>query len=285
MGNADISTSPNRSNMKKILFPTDFSPSANNALSFAKLLVRQIDGEIVLLHIIQPQMGSVTQMGYVVDINVVLIEEGQKALEQSVQDLLAEGVKAASLCKQGFIADEINRVIETEKIDYIVMGSHGVSGVFERLVGSTAAYVMENVACPSFIIPHNYQLKDINRVAFAHQLESPDIEHLKVAFELLRVLGIESLDIVHVYNPDNTRLFSDKTVVHAIENVFADKGIRFHYINNPVLEEGLDNFIKDADIDILITASNRKTFWDKLFGTHFSKKIAIHTHIPLLVIK
>jgi nucleotide-binding universal stress UspA family protein len=116
-------------------------------------------------------------------------------------------------------------------------------------------------------------------------LETPDIEHLKVAFELLRVLGIDTLHIVHVYNPEKTKLFTDKTVVHAIESVFADKDIRFHYINNPVVEEGLDNFIKDMDIDILITASNRKTFWDKLFGTHFSKKIAIHTHIPLLVIK
>lgn len=271
--------------MKKVLFPTDFSPSAENALAFAKMLVKTIDAELILLHIIQPQMGSATQMGYVVDINVVLIEEGQKALARLAEQLKQEGIKASSLCKQGFISDEINSVIESEKIDYIVMGSHGTSGVFDKLVGSTAAFVMEKASCPSFIIPHDYQLKDISRVAFAHQLETPDIEHLKVAFDLLDLLKIDTLDIVHVYNPETSTLFSDKSVVHAIENVFAEEKIRFHYINNPSATEGLDSFIKDNDTDVLITASNRKTFWDKLFGTHFSKKIAVHTHIPLLVIK
>jgi len=271
--------------MKKILFPTDFSPSAGNALIFAKMLAQKKGAEILLLHIIQPQMGSVTQMGYVVDVNLALLEEGQKALEELAKTMQAEGYNVASLCKQGFIADEISRVVESEGVDYIVMGSHGVSGILEKLVGSTAAYVMEQVACPSFIVPHSYQLKEINRVVFAHQLASPDIEHLKEAFQLLHFLGVDGLDIVHVFNPEDTKLFEDKSVVHAVEKVFPDEKIRFHFISNPSVVEGLDAFIADNDVDIVITASNKKTFWDRLFGSSFSKKIAIHTHVPLLVIK
>jgi nucleotide-binding universal stress UspA family protein len=271
--------------MKKILFPTDFSPSAGNALGFVKMLAQKKGAEILLLHIIQPQMGSVTQMGYVVDINLALLEEGQKALEALSKSLAEEGYSVASLCKQGFISDEINRVIEEEKVDYIVMGSHGASGILEKLVGSTAAYVMEHASCPSFIIPHNYQLKGINRIAFAHQLASPDIEHIKEALQLVHFMGVDGLDIVHVFNPEDTKLFEDKSVVHTVEKLFPEDKIRFHFISNPSVVEGLDEFITENDVDIVITASNKKTFWDRLFGSHFSKKIAIHTHIPLLVIK
>lgn len=271
--------------MKKILFPTDFSPSAENALDFAKMLAQKKGAEILLLHIIQPQMGSVTQMGYVVDINLALLEEGQKALEALGKKMEDDGYRVATLVKQGFISDEINNVIKEEKVDYIVMGSHGASGILEKLVGSTAAYVMEQAECPSFIIPHSYKMKEINRVAFAHQLESPDVEHLKTAFELTKFLGVDGLDIVHVFNPEDTKLFEDKSVIHSVEKVFPEEKIRFHFISNASVVEGLDGFIDDNDVDILITASNKKTFWDRLFGSHFSKKIAIHTHVPLLVVK
>lgn len=249
------------------------------------MLAQKKGAEILILHIIQPQMGSVSQMGYIIDVNLVLLEEGQKALDKLANELREEGYHIATLCRQGFIADEVNRVIDEEKVDYIVMGSHGETGLMEKLVGSTAAFVMEKVDCPSFIVPANYQAKAIQRIAFAHQLVSPDAQHLKEAFKLIHALGIEGLDVVHVYNPEDTTLFEDKSVLKRVENLFPEEKIRFHFVNNPSVVEGLDSFILENEIDLIITASNKKTFWDRLFGTHFSKKIAVQTAIPLMVIK
>lgn len=271
--------------MKKILFPTDFSEAAQTALNFAVLLAKTAEAEMVLLHVIQPQVATVAEGGFVADMNVLMLEEGKKSLDKLKGEVEERGVLVKDYVLQGFIQDEIKSVSEQESVDLIIMGSKGAGNFLDKLVGSTAAYVMEKTDHLSIIVPQDYDVKVVERIAFAHQLESPDINYIQKAFDFAETLGVDSLDIVHVYDANSTDLFDNKTVVNAIEEVFSNKRIRFHYVEADSVAEGLQRFIEENDVNILATASSKKTFWDKIFGTHFSKTIALQSKVPLLVIK
>jgi nucleotide-binding universal stress UspA family protein len=270
---------------KKILFPTDFSETAQGALNFAALIAHTTGAEIVLAHVLQPELGAVNESGFVTDINVMMLENAEKSLAKLKAELEERGVSAATHVSQGFIADEINYLLSKEPMDMIIMGSHGTSGFLEKIVGSTAAYVMEKSPITSIIVPAGYETKVVERIAFAHQLESPDINYIEKAVDFAIELGVGTVDIVHVENEESLNVFNDKAVIKAIEEVFSEEKFKFHFYKSDSVAEGLERFIKDQQIDILATASNKKTFWDTLFGTHFSKKIAEKISVPVMVIK
>lgn len=271
--------------VKKILFPTDFSETAQGALNFAALIAHTVGAEIVLAHIIQPELSTVSESGFVADINVMMLESAEKSLEKLKGELEERGVKTSTHVSQGFIADEINYLLGKEPMDLIIMGSHGTSGFLEKIVGSTAAYVMEKTPISSIIVPAGYETKVIERIALAHQLETLDINYIQKAFDFAKDIGVNTLDIVHVYNTESPDIFNDKAVVKAIEEAFSADSIKFHYYHSDSVSDGLNRFIHDKKVDIIATASNKKTFWDTLFGTHFSKKIALASSVPVMVIK
>ena len=142
--------------VKKILWPTDFSSISEKALPHVTSLTEQYGAEIHVLYVIE---------------DIAHHDGWYGAFEEKrVNELMAHANKTASrrlgqICEKyldgcplyikhvaiGDPAREILNMIEKEHMDIVVMASHGEKGNFR--FGSVAEKVLKNSSVPVTVIP------------------------------------------------------------------------------------------------------------------------------------
>jgi nucleotide-binding universal stress UspA family protein len=137
--------------IKRILFPTDFSEGAMNALPYAVDMVRHYGAKLYMLHVIY---DIATASGlYIPHISVdemykELKAEARKELEKfgAIERQDVKNIEYAIL--RGVPYEEILKFVEKNNIDLVVIGTHGRKGLDRVLFGSTAERVVRNAPCP-----------------------------------------------------------------------------------------------------------------------------------------
>jgi nucleotide-binding universal stress UspA family protein len=137
--------------IRRILFPTDFSPHADYAWPFALTFAQTFAAELHLLHVVTPP-PRLTET-YVVDFDPekvveALSQEAQRALELLGQTAAARGLSARREVRVGLDFREIIEYARAEGIDLVVMATHGRTGIAHVLVGSVAERVVRKSPCP-----------------------------------------------------------------------------------------------------------------------------------------
>ena len=138
--------------MNKILLPVDFPNTELRVVRQAAYLARHFHCEIMLVHVVTPLSypAGVLESGHEItarDLHARIIKQAQKDLDQSLRQEL-DGIAVKRLLLKGDPAREIVQAARDEKVDLIVMSTHG-HGVFHRfLLGSVAAKVLHDSDCP-----------------------------------------------------------------------------------------------------------------------------------------
>ncbi len=141
--------------IKKILFPTDFSEGALNALPYAVDLAKNYGAKLHMLHVVY---DIATASGlYVPHISVdemykELDASAQKELEKFGADKRMDLKDVEYTVIRGIPYEEILKFAEEKNIDLIVIGTHGRKGIDRVLFGSTAERVVRNASCPVLTI-------------------------------------------------------------------------------------------------------------------------------------
>jgi nucleotide-binding universal stress UspA family protein len=132
--------------ISRILFPTDFSHDAEHAFRYAVTFAREFDAELYLLHVIYfPPQTPEYDIGQVIDSLIKNAEDSLKKLVESVP----EPHPVFHLDVQvGVEHVEITKFADREKIDLIVMGTRGRTGLAHVFLGSVAERVVRHSSCP-----------------------------------------------------------------------------------------------------------------------------------------
>lgn len=143
--------------MKTILVPIDFSDVTPRVLEKATELARALEGRIVVLHVIQPPVNLSASDPILVENTARITAAAEKAADKYLERL-EKGMLAdfGAVRVQRVTGAPVARIIdEAEKLsaDYIVLGSHGHTAVYDLLVGSTAHGVLKRSSCPVIIVP------------------------------------------------------------------------------------------------------------------------------------
>lgn len=142
--------------IKRILWPTDFSGSAEQALPLVKSLTDKYQTEIHVLYVIEDIAHHPSWYG---DFEKERIEKimqweektANKRLEQICENHLEGCPLYIKHIAVGDPAQEALKLIEKEKIDLVVMTSHGAKGHFRY--GSVAEKILKHAAVPVTIVP------------------------------------------------------------------------------------------------------------------------------------
>ena len=79
-----------------------------------------------------------------------------KELNKLEQRVISQGINCTHILKQGVAGDTILEHAEENKADYIVVGSHGRSGVYDVLIGSLTKEITRKSKIPVLVVPcHN----------------------------------------------------------------------------------------------------------------------------------
>ncbi len=143
--------------LAKILCPTDYSSTSDNAVRYAVEFARKVGAHVRFLHIITP--GTVplkTPLGS---------EAGELSPEDD--DVLPESFSSVLMAekKKGLSADirvlkgEAHKVISEQAsswgADLIIMGSHGRTGLHRLIMGSVAEEVFRVSDIPVLLVKQN----------------------------------------------------------------------------------------------------------------------------------
>lgn len=142
--------------VKRILCPTDFSEHSYAALRTANELARHFGAELVVVHVVTPvPVVDVPSLhgGFDVERYQASLEESaRRSLEAVLAAETGEGVAAQGRVVVGHPPTEIVNASRDDKVDLIVLSTHGRSGVSHLLFGSVAERVVRSAACPVLTI-------------------------------------------------------------------------------------------------------------------------------------
>ena len=132
---------------KKILVPTDFSHTGDAALEYATSLAKEGNGRLLIVHVEESPLAYGGEMYYGIP------EPATDELKSMLRDVkpLDLNVPVEYRLLSGDSADEIVRLADEEKVDLIVLGSHGRTGLTRLLMGSVAEAVVRRARCPVIV--------------------------------------------------------------------------------------------------------------------------------------
>jgi universal stress protein A len=152
---------------KRILCPTDFSESSYEALRAANELALHVSSELLVLHAVQPiptanvpppPPAAAAPMGFNISSYRQELEAlSERSLQEVVDQRVAKGLTVHPIVVQGEAADQIIDAVEKQKIDLIVIATHGRTGWRRFIFGSVAEKVIRLAPCPVLTIqaPHD----------------------------------------------------------------------------------------------------------------------------------
>jgi len=131
--------------IKKILFPTDFSHTDIAALKMATSLARDAGASLIIVHVEEPPAaygGGEMYYG--------LADPATDELKRMLKEVVPpdETVPFQHRLITGDPATAIANLAKSENVDLIVMGTHGRTGLTRILMGSVAEAVVRQSLCP-----------------------------------------------------------------------------------------------------------------------------------------
>ncbi len=145
--------------IKKILYPTDFSEYSLAALPYAIELSLQNNAELHCMHVVDETYQYYLSGAYVDSVGVSISpgkirDNAQKELDKFTAEHLSNVSKLVPKIVSGKPFLEIIKYAKDNKIDLIVLGTHGRSALATMLLGSVAEKVIRKAPCPVLTVRH-----------------------------------------------------------------------------------------------------------------------------------
>lgn len=143
--------------LKKILLPTDFSEPFYEALKIAKEMALHFSAELFFLHVVPALPPFAPAPKNKPPFNVAAyVENLHSSAENSLQEVIDKKIgnklKTHISVSHGDVAEKIARYARKEKIDLIVMASHGTTGWEKTFLGSVTEKITRISPVPTLII-------------------------------------------------------------------------------------------------------------------------------------
>jgi universal stress protein A len=142
--------------LKRILVPVDFSKFSDAALPFATSLARDSGAELIILHVQEPAAAYTSGEWYYGPI--VADPEMLRATLEKIRPT-DPSLPCIHQMALGNPAAQIVSTAQNEKVDMIVMTTHGRTGVSRAIMGSVAERVVRNANCPVVVVKDSPQKK------------------------------------------------------------------------------------------------------------------------------
>lgn len=274
--------------MKRILVPTDFSITAEKAFQFAMGVAEKANGSVVLYHNYLPVENhfidtAETRKQYNAETETNLKKLLQR-LKQKVKAIYKDVPVSTILGRSPLIYDILD-IAKQNKIDLIVMGTQGASGLKKTILGTVAARIVKSADIPVLLVPKKFRLKEPEQIVFAADCRKTDKQILSLIFSMAKLYSAK-VTVMHLCSEQEAE--SEKanfdSYALAMQNQFSDFTLNFQLIKTTSAIESLKNLYKEMPCDLVVMIRRNKPFWERFFRDSFTEHTAYATHLPLLVV-
>lgn len=272
--------------MKTILVPTDFSALSLKALDFGIDLAMKANADLLILNTFVTPYEFASRLDLVLESYRKDSEKKLNALLKKLQErpnIPINRIKA--FVEVGEMTSTTAKFIEKHKVDLVIMGTQGASGIKKTLIGSNTAEMLKLAPCDILAIPEKAGFEKINSFIYATDHTENDLKILKRVSAYRQYFQDASIKTLHVAKEKNfetsIRYYGYKQYLKKVEGL---QNIQHHIIINKDPEAGISDFTKNRKNAILTVARHKKSIWDLMFGKSLTAKLSYHTHLPILAL-
>jgi len=257
--------------MKTVIIPVDFSETSLNAARYAaEMLSEKPDASIILFNLYHRDDEYEMAGTYLDSLKNELLRKGDKEIE-CVRE------------KGDDLIDSLERLAYQKSATLIVMGITGKSPARQNLIGSHTLKIAMRDVCPVLIVPAQATFNGIRNVALASDFKNVEeitpVTYLKAVLDFFK----PKLHIVNVNSEIHVALNEELKEERAwLADQFSDYDPEFYFITTFDFHETIEQFVQDKNIDIVINVPRNHGFYDSVFKSSATKKLAFHSSIPVL---
>lgn len=270
--------------MKSILVATDFSTNAKNALKYANSFAEATQHQLSLMNVYMPSVGQYSP------VHAIIAEEttNEKSRAHKQLKTLIGKYVTVPVTETVAVGDTINEILntcKTTKANFIIVGTHGASGLKKALVGSNTSKVIAKAEVPVIAVPEKYRFEKIETIVYASDMKNA-VNELKVLIPLAKILNA-SIEIVYLkYGWDK-----DPSMKAELEKRIK----KLSYKNISIVEQKatiektmidqLKSYIRKRKPQLLAMFPADKSWLDKIFTSSKTEDLAYELKVPLISIR
>ncbi len=257
--------------MHRIIIPVDFSETSLNATRFAAGMLKGIKDAQAILYNNYETKGDK-------DISAIYLETLKK-------ELIEKGVKKVQVEQEmgGDLIKNISALAHTIRATLIVMGISEKTAFRQAVFGSNVLKLIDHNLYPVLIIPPDAKFKSFENVAFLTDYKNVKETTPTALLQSVLEMFNPKLHIVNIsaaHHVSISRHFQEGK--EEFQKMFAAFKTDFYFITRHDFFNALDDFAKDFSIDILIAIPRHHASSASIFKTTHTKKLAFHSHVPIL---
>jgi len=277
--------------MKKILVPTDFSKTAQNAVAVAADVARKAGAELILLHVIEEASGSsfnvegeATYRGDSEEtfFTLKLIERAKKQMAKALEDDKLSGLKVRQELRMGSAFHGMTTIIAEKKVDLVVMGTAGSSDLENMVIGSNTEKVVRTSHCPVLSVNKKPITTDFKNIVYATSM-SEDEEVFSRVVKRAQQMYDATLHLVRINTPGNfQRDFVVKKYMLDFAKRLQLKNYTLNVFNDVTEEEGIAYFAESINADMIAMATHGRTGFAHVLAGSIAEDVVKHAKRPVM---
>jgi nucleotide-binding universal stress UspA family protein len=277
--------------MEKILIPTDFSKCADAAIDFVVQTAKISSVYLTVTHVFEfypllygdpAAMATAYPLAYRED-----VEKELQAVKSKIMDNM--NVHVETKVYDAPVMEGILLAVKEARADLVVMGTHGRTDLGEKLFGGQTAMLIARGGVPVLAIPCNHKWHKPKRIVLATNTFEKQPAVLEFLLDFIRFYGAE-LHIVVFTDEEKDKALTLvehehqlKTYTEMIKLRYGITAIAKHIYGHD-LEEALNTYIKENEIDILSMVTHKRKLFGRIFNPSITKRMSHHVKIPLLAL-
>lgn len=275
--------------MKRILVPVDFSKEAEYAAKVAASIAKRTDSEIILLHMLELPV-NIIDPAEISSINtgpqaLFYMKQAHEKFDNFIQKPFFKGIKVVESIQFSMAFAGIIDESKKHKIDLIVMGSQGASGLQEMFIGSNTEKVVRRSTVPVLVVKSNGMEFDIKNIVFASDFKKESKKTFPKVMEFANLFGAKFhflyVNTIHNFN-------TTKAIEERMQNFIKDFDLKDYkkvIYNDISIENGILSYSNDAKADLIALNTHGRSGLSQLFNGSIGAELTNHALKPVITFK
>lgn len=272
----------------------DFSKCSIDGLKFAAIVARKTKSEICILHIIHRQilfipgldsvvMSPVTEQEFEKKFYGTLIGLAEKKLQHLFKASYLKGLKITSKIDIGInIYQKIVEHSKQIKADMIIMGSKGLNGTKQILIGSNAQRVVRFSEIPVIVTPH--EIKRIKKIVFASDFEKESYKIFPSVKAFAEIFGAQ-ICLLKINTFQNFESSNENIKLLSAFNQKFKADYKVFIQNDYVKESGIIEYANRVNADMIAIGTHARKGLARFFRGDVTGNVIRMTFKPVFVSK
>ncbi len=278
--------------LKKILWATDFSDEAQEALFYTHAFAKTFNAKIVALHIVPDFSPVLYDTASVIRGELARrVDDMKKEADKRLQTIKKiQGIPFKIIVKEGNASKKIIETAEEEKVDLIVIGRRGMSAIEKLFIGSVANHVLRNSPVPILVTKKKTGKPQFKKILVPTDFSEQEEVERDFAWKLAKGFGSD-LTLLHIlelhdfeFSPQvldelftsllkklKKRKKREKAEIKVEEEVY-------RAINSSI---GIVDYAETHKFDLIVISTCVQSKLERFFLGSTTEKVISYTHVPI----